>query len=89
MLNHSLMKNLRFFLSSHSDFMGFFSRSFSGASSSFTSYAWLCLYVVSLFLCHVNLWTLSVHFYLTPCAFLEEKMPLHYLYVAKLCKRVI
>lgn len=60
--------------------MGFFPRFFSGASFSITSYAQACFYAVSLFLCCVNLWTLPVYVYFTPCAFLEEKMPLQYLY---------
>lgn len=75
-------KNSFFFLCSQADFMFcfFFSRSFSGAGASFTSYARVCFHVVSPFLCCVNLWMLPVHFYFTPCVFLEEKMPLHYLY---------
>lgn len=40
---------------------GFFFRSFSGAGSSFTSYAWVCFYVVSMFLCCVSLWTLLLY----------------------------
>lgn len=86
MLNHRLMKNLKFFLCSQADFVGFF-RSFSGAGSSFTSYIRVCFYAVSMFLCCVNLWTLPTHFCFIPCAFLEEKMPLQYLYDCQTVKK--
>lgn len=61
MLNHSLMKNLNLFLCSQADVMGVFFRSFPGAGSSFTSYAQVCFYVVSMFLCCVSLWTLLLY----------------------------